>query len=454
MTEGLPEGRILRPGDDGYEALRRRGHNAVKPERYPELIVRPETEAEVVQAVRLARSEGLRVKPRSGGHSWTASSVRDGMLIDLAALDEITVDPATRTATVQPGVQGQDLGATLREHGLFFPGGHCPTVCVGGYLLQGGFGWNGRLHGPACASVRAVDVVTAAGELVHADAATNTDLLWAVRGSGSGFFGVVTRFTLDVYERPKAIFRSAYVYPLEELDAVLRFAMDVAGRLPANVEFALLGTTPRLPGGGFADGGTALIVAAAALCQTDDEARAGLALLEECPVLDRAVVHEAFVPTEMDELYAGADALEPEGWRYAPDNMWTAAGPDELIPAVRELFTTVPNDESHVFWWPWRSHELPDMAFSVQAPLYIAAFAAWADEHDDEALGTWGIDHMRRLEPLSVGIQLADENLLARPHARYLSEENTARLEVLRAEWDPDGVFHGYLTEDANGGER
>ena len=146
--------RILRRGDDGYEELRRRGHNALKPERYPELIVRPETEAEVVEAVRLARAEGLKVKARSGGHSWTASSVRDGMLIDLEALDEIIVDPDARTATVQPGVKGDDLGAALRAHGLFFPGGHCPTVCVGGYLLQGGFGWNGRLHGPACASVR------------------------------------------------------------------------------------------------------------------------------------------------------------------------------------------------------------------------------------------------------------------------------------------------------------
>ena len=148
----------------------------------------------------------------------------------------------------------------------------------------------------------------------------------------------------------------------------------------------------------------------------------------------------------MDELYAGADALEPAGWRYAPDNMWTNAGPDELIPAVRELFTTVPNDESHVFWWPWRAQELPDMAFSVQARLYIAAFAAWTDESDDACLRTWGVDQMRRLEPFSEGIQLADENLLARPHARYLSDENNARLEALRAEWDPDGLFHSYLS--------
>ena len=452
MSPASLDGRVLRRGDDGYEELRRRGHNALKPERYPALIVRPPSEAAVVEAVRLARAEGLRVKARSGGHSWTASSVRDGMLIDLEALDEIVVDPVSRTATVQPGAKGEDLGAALRQHGLFFPGGHCPTVCVGGYLLQGGFGWNGRLHGPACASVRAVEVVTAAGELIRADETTHPEVLWAVRGSGSGFFGVVTRFTLDVYERPKVIFRSAYVYPLDELDAVLRFAMEVEERLPPTVEFALLGTTPRLPGGGFADGGTALIVAAAALCETEEEARAGLAPLEDCPVLDRAVVREVAVPTEMDELYAGADGLEPEGWHYAPDNMWTDAGPDELIPQVRELFMSVPNDESHVFWWPWRVRELPDMAFSVQAKLYIAAFAAWTDETEDESVGTWGVDHMRRLEPFSEGIQLADENLLARPHARYLSEENTARLEALRSEWDPDGLFHSYLTGEPSGG--
>jgi FAD/FMN-containing dehydrogenase len=443
------DARTLRRGDEGYEELRCRGHNAVEPDRYPDVIVRPRSEAEVVEAIRHARADGLRVKARSGGHSWTASSVREGMLVDLEGLDEITVDPVSRTATVQAGVRGEDLGAALRAQGLFFPGGHCPTVCVGGYLLQGGFGWNGRLHGPACAGVRTVDVVTAAGELVHADEQSHPDLLWAARGSGSGFFGIVTRFTLQVYEAPKAIFRSAYVYPLDELDAVLRFAMDVGGRLPANVEFALLGTTPRLPEGGFAEGGTALVVAAAALCATEEEARAGLAPLEECPVLDRAVVREFAVPATMDELYAGADALEPAGWRYAPDNMWTNARPDELIPAVRELFTTVPNDESHVFWWPWREQDLPDMAFSVQATLYIAAFAAWTDEDDDAALRTWGVDQMRRLEPFSEGIQLADENLLARPHARYLSDEHDARLEALRAEWDPDGLFHGYLKGEA-----
>ena len=73
------------------------------------------------------------------------------------------------TARVQPGCRGNELLAALGERGLFFPAGHCPGVGLGGYLLQGGYGWNGRLHGPACMSVEAIDVVTADGELVRAD---------------------------------------------------------------------------------------------------------------------------------------------------------------------------------------------------------------------------------------------------------------------------------------------
>ncbi len=444
VSAGQLAGKVVRRGEDGYEQLRRRGHNERKPDRFPDVIVRAGSEQDVVEAVRLARRHGLRVKARSGGHSWTASSVRDGLLVDLEALGEVTVAPETRTATAQPGVRGRELAKALHEHGLFFPGGHCPTVCLGGYLLQGGFGWNGRLHGPACASVRAVDVVTAEGELVHADATENSDLLWAARGSGPGFFGVVTRFYLDVYERPKALYRSTYVYPLDVLDDVLRFVIEVSEATPPELEIALLGTTPQLRDGSFAPGGTALVIAAAALFPTDEEARDALALLESCPVVGRATVREVAVRTEMDELYAGADAIEPAGWRYAVDNMWTDAGADELVPAVREVFLTVPSDRSHVFWLPWRPQGLPDMAFSVEAKHYVAAFAVWRDPREDEAMMVWPLEHMRRLEPFSKGIQLADENLVDR-NARFLSDENLARLEKLRRERDPDGVFHSYL---------
>ena len=123
----------------------------------------------------------------------------------------MTIDAGAMTARVQPGCRGNDLVAALAEHDLFFPAGHCIGVAVGGYLLQGGFGWNGRVHGPACMSVEAIDVVTADGETVRASATEHPDLLWAARGAGPGFFGAVTAFHLRVYPQPRVVANGVFL---------------------------------------------------------------------------------------------------------------------------------------------------------------------------------------------------------------------------------------------------
>jgi FAD/FMN-containing dehydrogenase len=439
------EGSIFERGDAGYEDARLAAvWNARKPDRFPDVIVQAVSDEDVVAAVRLAGERGLQVKARSGGHSWTASGVRDGLLIDLSRLTEITVDPGSRIATAQPGAKGRDLSERLRQHDLFFPGGHCPTVALGGFLLQGGWGWNGRMLGPACLSVRAVEVVTADGNLIRADSTQNTDFLWAARGAGAGYFGVVTRFHLDLHPRPAAIFAGADVYPLEVLDEVLTWALEVAPRLPPDLEFVILGTTPRLPDGTLGPGDTSLVVSGAALMETDEEALAALGFLDSCPVVERAIDRVRPGRVEMADLYAGADAVEPEGYRWAVDNMWTDAGAAELVPAVRELFETVPNGISHIFWYPWRKQPVPESALSVTGNLYIAAFAGWQDPAEDDRMLAWCTGQMRRLEPLSVGIQLADENLVNR-RARFLSDENARLLEELRRKHDPERRFHSYL---------
>ena len=147
------------------------------------------------------------------------------------------------------------------------------------------------------------------------------------------------------------------------------------------------------------------------------------------------------------ELYDGPDSVEPEGFRWGADGMWTNAGADELVPAVAELFDTIPSPASHVFWYAWREQELPDAAISVQGSLYLAAFAGWTDPAQDAEMLAWPVEQMRGLERFSRGIQLADENLLGRP-ARFLSDENRERLEALRAQHDPDGRFLSYLTAE------
>ena len=107
-------------------------------------------------------------------------------------------------------------------------------MAVGGYLLQGGFGWNGRVHGPACMSVEAIDVVTAGGELVHASPDEHADLLWAARGAGPGFFGAVTAFHVRVYPKPRVVANGVYLYPLDCLEEVFRWAHEIGPRVPAD----------------------------------------------------------------------------------------------------------------------------------------------------------------------------------------------------------------------------
>jgi FAD/FMN-containing dehydrogenase len=167
MAEPTPApGRTLARDDAGYETARR---DAVwrtnMPDRFPTRIVQANSVGDVVAAVRVAKAEGRQVGVRSGGHSWSANHVRDGgVLIDVSRLKAFTVDKSAMTATVEPGLGGSVLLAELMKRDLFFPVGHCRGVAIGGYLLQGGFGWNGRAFGIACSNVLAIDYVDADGE--------------------------------------------------------------------------------------------------------------------------------------------------------------------------------------------------------------------------------------------------------------------------------------------------
>ena len=160
--------------------------NLRRPARRPAAVLRAADVADVAAGVRLAAAEGLRVAIRAGGHSWAAWSLRDDtLLIDLAAFTGMDYDEPTNTVTVGPAVRGGvDLDPFLAARGRFFAGGHCPTVGLGGFLLQGGMGWNCRGWGWAAESIEAIQVVTADGEIAWCDKAANADLFWAARGSG------------------------------------------------------------------------------------------------------------------------------------------------------------------------------------------------------------------------------------------------------------------------------
>jgi FAD/FMN-containing dehydrogenase len=441
------DGRVYWRGEDGYERARL---DAVwhqrSPDRYPALVVIPRSENDVVAAVKLARDRDLRIKACSGGHSFTCSSHRaGGMLIDMGEMTDTTVDPDAGTATAQPGASGRALNDKLLPHGLFFPAGHCQSVALGGYLLQGGWGWLSRHLGPACVSVRAIDVVTADGELLHADADHHHELLWAARGAGSGFFGIVTRFYLDCHPRPRSMMVSRYIYAPDVTEELLYWMYEIAERAPARLEFLFHSRRRRTPEGTIIEGTPVPHVTGIAMFDSEEESRETLALLETAPTLDRATDSRAYVPTTLNGLYDGNAVVTLQRYAWVGDGLWSDARAEELVPAFTELCLDVASNASYAFWYPWQPQEIPDSSLSITAKHYLAGFGAWIPPDDDAPYRSWLVNHIERMDHLSAGIQLADENLLDRPTARYMSAEANARLEAARAVYDPHGRFYSYF---------
>lgn len=432
-------GRAFVRGVVGYESARFGAVvNGRKPERYPDIIVQAANASDVAAAVTFARDRGMKVGVRSGGHSWSASFCREGgMLLDVSRLDHCEISPDSRRAVVGPGLWGSRLNLELAAYDLFFPGGHCGTVALGGYLLQGGFGLGSRALGPACASVRGIDVVTAAGEQLHLSTTENADLFWAARGSGAGFFAAVTSFELEVYPRPEAFVWSRHEFSVSDLDGLLRWSGKLSPSIPPRAEFNLAITGPT-----DKRGEPTVMTFAFSLAPSEEEGVADLKFMKSCPVRSQALSVTEDVLTTLEWERAEEARIYPAGMRFAMDNTCTDAEPDELIPIMHELVNSLPPAPAHVLWMPWgRTPQPEDMAYSMESDLFINACAMWTDPADDTRFQRWVTDSMRKLEPLSLGTRLSDENLFERP-ARCMDDAKLRRVEALREQYDPDGLFH------------
>src|ERR671914_861786 len=183
-------GELIRPGDQTYNEHRGVWNGSIN--RHPSLIARCAGVADVVEAVRFARSYGLLVAVRSGGHSYPGLSVCDGgMVIDLSLMKGVRVDPEARTVRAQAGLLLGELDRETQAFGLAVPAGFISHTGLAGLALGGGIGWLHRKHGLTVDQLESVDVVTADGRFVMASDHEQGDLFWGLRGGG-GNFGVVT----------------------------------------------------------------------------------------------------------------------------------------------------------------------------------------------------------------------------------------------------------------------
>src|SRR6516164_7069981 len=235
-------GEVFAPGDAGYDQARQAWNLAI--DERPAVVVMAESAADVAQAVRFARTRGMRIAPQGTGHgAEPLEPLRGAMLLRTVRMRSVRIDPVSRTARADAGALWQDVTVPAGEHGLAALAGSSANVGVTGYTLGGGMGWLARRYGLAANSVTAAEVVTPDGRLVRADADHERDIFWAVRGGG-GSVGVVTALEMTLYPVSE-LYAGALFFPIERASEVLHSWRLWTDTLPD--ELTSVGRLLRLP---------------------------------------------------------------------------------------------------------------------------------------------------------------------------------------------------------------
>jgi FAD/FMN-containing dehydrogenase len=445
QLQGAVAGTVSVPGSAAYDEAVNIWNAAIT--RRPAVVASCASSADVAAGLAFAKAEGLEVSVRGGGHNYAGYALCEGgLMIDLTPMKEVTVDPATHRARCGGGTTWGEFDAATQAHGLAVPGGFISHTGVAGLTLGGGFGWLSRMAGLSCDNLVGAEVVTADGRVLQASGSENTGLFWAIRGGG-GNFGVVTEFEFALHEVGPLVHLGLFVVAPEQGAELFRFARDYVVDLPDNCGVFLAGLSippePFIPAELHLKPGFALVVVG-----FGDEAAHGRLI---------APVREALTPiVEMVTPipYVGLQQMFDGSAPWALHSYEKAVYVDELSDA---LIATI------------LEHQAKKASPLSFVPIFVCGGAY--ERADDEATAFGGSRQVRYVinvsgtAPTPEGFESEREWVRAYwsalvPYATgvgsYVNfmteyEENRVRsaygpkyerLQLVKAEYDPDNVFH------------
>ncbi len=432
-------GSVLSPSDTAYEDARH-VHNGLI-DRRPALVARCHGTADVQAAVRFGREHGLEIAVRGGGHNVAGHAVCDGgLMIDLSAMRGVHVDPRARRARAQGGATWGDYNRETQLHGLASTGGVVSTTGVGGLTLGGGLGWLMGKHGMAVDSLRAVELVTATGDVVRASADEHPDLFWAVRGGG-GNFGVATWLEYELYPVGPVVTGGLVAHPFASARDVLRFYRDFTASLPDELT-AFAGVL-------HAPDGSGTKLAAIIVCHAGS-LEAGAAAVAPVKRFGSPVM-DAIGPMPYTAVNMLFDAGFPRGaLNYWKSNFLTALG-DAAIETMIERFGVAPSPMSGLLLEHFHGAATrvgpTETAFPHRTVGYnFLAVGEWLDASATPANIAWAREAYAAMAP----------HFAAGRYVNYLSADEAAessavsaalgpnwkRLREVKRRYDPDNVFH------------
>jgi FAD/FMN-containing dehydrogenase len=429
-------GTVLRRHDPGYEEARA-VHNGMI-DRKPALIVRCLTTDDVVAALAFARRAQAEVSIRGGGHNVAGRAVTDGgLMIDLAEMKGIAVEPQARTATAGGGVTWGELNGATGEHGLAVTGGVISTTGIAGLTLGGGLGWLMSKYGLAADNLIGAELVTAAGDVLRVDAESHPDLFWALRGGG-GNFGVVTSLTYRLHP-VSTIVGGLIAHPIEAAPGMLRFYRDAVA--DASDDLTVFAGLVHAPDGSGAQ------LAAMLVFHTGepDEAERDIALFEAWGSPAAVQVGPMPYPVMNTILDAGYPKGALNYWRSS----FTRGLPDELIDVAVKRFAAVPSPMSAILLERFHGAVTRVDETATAVPHRAEGWnllipSVWTAHADSEHNIAWTRETFAALQPhLGRGRwlnYLGDDEADEAVRAAY--GPNLERLREVKRRYDPDNIFH------------
>jgi len=432
-------GQLLEPGAPTYDDVRRVHNGAI--DKRPALIARCLGAADVADAVRLARAEGLEIAVRGGGHNVAGrASVEGGMMIDLSLMRQVVVDPAGRTATAGGGTLWREFNRETQQFGLATTGGVVSSTGVAGLTLAGGFGWLMPRFGMALDNLRAATMVLADGRVAHVDAASHPDLFWAIRGGG-GNFGVAATLEFQLHEVGPIVTGGLVVHPGPRARDLLRFFREQARDLPdeAFIVAAML----------FAPDGSGMKVAAIG-AQHSGPLAAGEAFAR--PI-------KAFGPPVMDVLgpmpYVASNMMLDDSFQKGARNYWKSHFLHDLsdgaIDALLVQYDRLPTPLSQIviehFHGAATRVPVADTAYALRdSGFNVLLVAQWTDPRDDDRCADWCRAAYASLQPFisprRYANYLNDDDLRDPINLTSMYGANLPRLRQVKKQFDPDNAFH------------
>lgn len=437
------EGQLIQPRDDAYDNARALWNGMI--DARPAAIARCASPADVVQALRFARSEGMPIAVRSGGHGVSGRATVDGgVVIDLGAMRRVDIDVAARTARVEAGATWADVDRATQAHGLATTGGIDSRTGVGGLTLGGGQGWLARKHGLTIDNVVAIEMVTAEGDLVRASDDEHTDLFWALRG-GSGNFGVVVAFTYRLHPVGPQILTAQVYYPIEDASAALRAYRDLLQGAPDDLScYALIMRVP--PVAPFPEERFGDVVVALVGCHFGSQS-AGSDLFGPLESVGNPIL-SAIVPMPYETWQSSFNAGTPDGGRYYFKAHYLAELSDDAIESLVALAPDLTGPLSMVglesLGGAAGRVDSGATAFAHRdAKFSLGFWGGWIDAQDDDAVMAWVRSAWEAARPYATGGVYV--NYMDRDDDRAASAfgTNLERLRRVKAVYDPDGMFQG-----------